>query len=153
MNLSVPSVSCRATFQWPAPLLCSPGSLVDTTEPSAGSPLLPLPARSDSPWLAGWLAAPFFSENQEAACPTYAQPRIGSGRALGEETAGVGRAQKGGRRRAITGVRAWCDRPAAVSVARPGGGRGAEGQVWSEDPAPPAPPPLLWASPCVGGSS
>lgn len=34
------------------------------------------------------------SENQEAACPTYTQPRIGSGSA-GEETARVGRAQWG----------------------------------------------------------
>lgn len=44
------------------------------------------------------------SENQEAACPTYTQSRIGSGRA-GEETAGVGRAQgrEGGGGRESTG--------------------------------------------------
>lgn len=51
--------------------------------------LLPLLAHSDSLLL--------LSENQEAACPTYTQSRIGSGKA-GEETAGVGRAQgEGGR--------------------------------------------------------
>lgn len=104
-----------------AALLCSPGSLADTAEPSAGSPLLSLPARSDSPWPAGWLL--LFSENQEAACPTYAQPRIGSGRALGEETAGVGRAHRGRRGRANTGVRPWCNRRPAVSVARERGER------------------------------
>jgi len=75
--------------------------------------LLPPLAHSDSQLL--------LSENQEAACPTYTQPRIGSGRA-GEETAGVGRAQgreEGGRRarwERTEGVRLRCDRPSAVSV-------------------------------------
>lgn len=87
------------------------------------------PAPTLPGWLAGWLSAPFFSENQEAACPTYAQSPIGSGRALGEETAGVGRAHRGRRGRVNTGVRPWCYRPAAVSVARSGGGKCGEGQL------------------------
>lgn len=106
-------------------------------------------------WLPGWLAAPFFSENQEAACPTYAQPRIGSGRALGDRRGGVGRAQRGGGRgRAITGVRPWCDRLAAVSVGQPEEGRGEGGQVGRPCTSC-TPHPLLRlslrASPCVVG--
>lgn len=60
--------------------LCRPPAFWAALSPC----LLPALAHSDSQLL--------LSENQEAACPTYTQSRIGSGRA-GEETAGVGRAQ------------------------------------------------------------
>lgn len=60
--------------------LCRPPALWAALTPCVLPPL----AHSDSQLL--------LSENQEAACPTYTQSRIGSGRA-GEETAGVGRAQ------------------------------------------------------------
>lgn len=80
------SSNCASAFFSPslaAPFsssLCRPPAFWAALSPC----LLPVLAHSDSQLL--------LSENQEAACPTYTQSRIGSGRA-GEETAGVGRAQ------------------------------------------------------------
>lgn len=75
--VSVFSPSLAAPF---SSSLCRPPAFWAALSPC----LLPALAHSDSQLL--------LSENQEAACPTYTQSRIGSGRA-GEETAGVGRAQ------------------------------------------------------------